>query len=470
MKKDAKRLLAKWIMGVTMAVTMTMNGMCVDMPMEKVEAATNNYGLHNPRFDKDGYTTWDRIEFGTAQVCTNVGVWRVLSVNGNDAFLLLDHYRGRKACNPISLLKNPTKDQIMHKSMNYTWESSWIRKWLNGYSIDRNVWNPIVDPYYPDTNNEEPSFIDKTFTKEEQQAIIPTKVVNKGNSIYKTSGGPDTVDKIYLLSMEEACNPSYGFNPVFEGKSRTREDVNPNAWWLRTPGKDATSVVAVDIYGRGIVDGLNNCNEQVGIRPVLHLDLSKKVWKKIESVSTKQKEVPDSTHIHSYEVKDIKKPTCYRYGEKKNVCTQCGSYYMEALPKSKTHTGTIEVLNKINPTATVPGWTGDSFCKECGKLLAMGKSIPATGKQTITVATIKTYKAKKIKKKATTFYLNAKASGKGKLTYKISKKKKKYISVNAKGKVTLKKGIRKGKYEITITAAAKGVYKKTSKVVVVNVK
>lgn len=471
MKKRGKRILAKWIFGVTMAVAMITNSMCVDTSMTKVEAATNNYGLQNPRIDKDGYTTWDRIEFGSAKWHTSSNyTWIVLSVNGNDAFLMSTYGVETFACNPMSLLKNPTSEQLMHRSINYTWESSWVRKWLNGYTIDKNVWNPylwVAEPY-----EERNSLIEELFTKEEQQALIPTKVVNNGNAIYNTSGGPDTVDKVYLPSMEEVSNPAYGFNAVFDGESRTRvnEWDGPDYWWLRTSGKDASSAMVVDANGKGIVNGINSCDYQVVIRPVLHLDLSKNVWKKIGTVSTKREKANDSKHIHTDQTQIVKVPTCYRYGQKKIICTVCHDYYLEAMPKSNSHTGGTEIVNKINPTATVPGWTGDTYCKECGKKLTTGKSIPATGKQTITVAPIKTYKANKLKKKASTFMLGAKASGKGKLKYKVSKTKKKYISVNTKGKVTLKKGIRKGKYEITITAAAKGVYKKTSKVVVVKVK
>ena len=98
---------------------------------------------------------------------------------------------------------------------------------------------------------------------------------------------------------------------------------------------------------------------------------------------------------------------------------------------------------------------------------------PTLKAQKITTAKIKTYKASALKKKAVKINLKAKASGKGKLTYKVKstpKGMKKFITVSKKGVVTLKKKAKKGTYKITITAAAKGSYKKTTKVVSIKVK
>lgn len=101
-------------------------------------------------------------------------------------------------------------------------------------------------------------------------------------------------------------------------------------------------------------------------------------------------------------------------------------------------------------------------------------SKPSTLKaQKITTAKIKTVKAKKLKKKSFKIKLKAKTDGKGKLTYKVTKYPKgmkKYIKVSKKGVVTLKKKAKKGSYKITITAAAKGNYKKATKTITIKVK
>lgn len=90
--------------------------------------------------------------------------------------------------------------------------------------------------------------------------------------------------------------------------------------------------------------------------------------------------------------------------------------------------------------------------------------------QTITTAKLKTYKAKNLKRKKVTFSLKAKTTGKGKLTYKVIKGKSKYITVSKKGKVTLKKGCKKGTYKIRITAAKTSTYPKATKVISIKVK
>lgn len=94
-------------------------------------------------------------------------------------------------------------------------------------------------------------------------------------------------------------------------------------------------------------------------------------------------------------------------------------------------------------------------------------------KEQIITAKNKTYKYKTLKKKSISFFINAKTSGDGKLTYQIAKYPrgcKKYIKVSGGGKVTLKKGIKKGTYQIKITAKATKKYKKSVKTIIIRVK
>lgn len=105
----------------------------------------------------------------------------MLSVNGNDAFLIAD-------CNLDSQPYNTTKTDV-------TWETSTIRSWLNGYKASYNA-NGI--------NYSSNNFIGKAFTSAEQKAINQVTVVNHDNPEYETEGGNDTKDKVFLLSIEEA--------------------------------------------------------------------------------------------------------------------------------------------------------------------------------------------------------------------------------------------------------------------------
>ena len=92
--------------------------------------------------------------------------------------------------------------------------------------------------------------------------------------------------------------------------------------------------------------------------------------------------------------------------------------------------------------------------------------------QKITTANIKTYKASDLKKKKVSFSLKAKATGSEYLHYSVvvSNNLKKYIEVSDSGKVTLKKGAKKGTYKIKIMAYGNGAYKDATKTISIKVK
>lgn len=78
----------------------------------------------------------------------------------------------------------------------------------------------------------------------------------------------------------------------------------------------------------------------------------------------------------------------------------------------------------------------------------------------------KKFKVAKVKKKAQSFQLKV-TQAQGKITYKSSSSK---VKVTATGKVTVKKGTKKGKYRITVTANGNENYNKGVKTVVITVK
>ena len=81
----------------------------------------------------------------------------------------------------------------------------------------------------------------------------------------------------------------------------------------------------------------------------------------------------------------------------------------------------------------------------------------------------KTIKYKTIKKKAVSYSV-IKASDGGKVTYTVTKGKKKFIKVSSVGKVTVKKGAKKGTYKLKLTVDAKGNYKKTVQTIKIKIK
>ena len=164
--------------------------------------------------------------------------WRVIKCENGEALLLSD----------IVL----DKQKYNKRLKKVTWEKSTLRKWLNK------------------------KFMNRAFSSSEQEAIRTTKVINEDNYYYKTDGGNDTLDKIYLLSLSETDEEKeYGFTDSYGMtiKYSNYADLDDyQYWWLRTPGEKNISAAAVDMFGEAYVGG-GESDMELGIRPVLHLNL-----------------------------------------------------------------------------------------------------------------------------------------------------------------------------------------------------
>ena len=120
-----------------------------------------------------------------------------------------------------------------------TWETCTLRKWLNE------------------------EFINTAFGAEEQQRIITTKVENTDDPNFKTPGGNDTEDKVFLLSIVEAEK----YMPTdFERKTAPtpfakKEGACTNNgscwWWLRSPGRNPFNAAYVHYFGNIIDRGID---------------------------------------------------------------------------------------------------------------------------------------------------------------------------------------------------------------------
>lgn len=251
MKRKTKRLLAKFL-----ALVMVLS-LC-EITLGQSTPAKAAIGLQNPTTNGNGVTTWDCIYFGNyyqSNSSTKEPIkWRVLSVNGNDAFLLADQNLDAKPYN--------------NELANVTWATCTLRTWLND------------------------TFLNMAFTSAEQAAIKNTTVVNDDNPKYGTEGGVNTTDKVYLLSIAEASNTVYGFNGELYA-SETREAKNTayakecgastwmgteyegnDDWWLRSPGRLSDDASYVYFIGCGVYDGYDVNYDHFAVRPALHLNLS----------------------------------------------------------------------------------------------------------------------------------------------------------------------------------------------------
>ena len=128
-----------------------------------IKAEENTAVLSNPVVDESGITTWDTVYFGkywqNDTDCNGKADkkdekdpirWRVLSVNGNDAFLMADRILdGRR---------------YHDWDVETTWENCSLRVWLNN------------------------EFLNDAFTGEEQDAIMTTEVINDDNPENRAEG------------------------------------------------------------------------------------------------------------------------------------------------------------------------------------------------------------------------------------------------------------------------------------------
>lgn len=155
--------------------------------------------------------------------------WRVLTVDKNKALLV-------------------TKDVITKKAYNeefkeITWEDCTLRQWLNSEFLN-------------------------AFSTDEKGKIIDTSIVNKNNPTYSTSGGNDTKDKVFLLSIEEA---SVYFS---SDEDRMAEYHGDNEWWwLRSPGSTMKDAAFVFYDGSISDNGDFVFNNYYGVRPALWITI-----------------------------------------------------------------------------------------------------------------------------------------------------------------------------------------------------
>jgi len=157
---------------------------------------------------------------------------------------------------------------------NLVWESCSLRRYLNSVFLQK-------------------------FTSQEQELIIETKLNNPNNTWYGISGGLDSLDKIFLLSLEEADRYFGDSGDYLNGRRKDLDfDANkyiekddggyfsnihdidrqakyegvPAFWWLRSPGIHKASAASVFYNGGVCVFGLDIgalLDVTCGVRPAM---------------------------------------------------------------------------------------------------------------------------------------------------------------------------------------------------------
>lgn len=253
-------------------------------------------------------STWDCIYFGNYYQENDTDKtpikWRVLSRNGDNAFIMSDYVLDAKQFNDV-YEKTP-------------WEKSPLREWLNN------------------------DFYNTAFNNEEKSSIIKVRV-NNNDSPYPKDPEMDTYDSIYLLSIMEACNSKYGFFKEFREPSDTRNgiatkyalskglwglddpDFGPvgSTWyWCRTISTSSNANMVIASGGCGYKE-FSTVTSLWGVRPVLNIDLSKNVWTKADPVYAKvdenyvEKETTPKPNV--LKVKTKKKTVKYKKLKRKKI-------------------------------------------------------------------------------------------------------------------------------------------------------
>ncbi len=172
-------------------------------------------GIRNPR-TTGGVTTWDCVWFGNYWQSDTNGdgtadkkdakqpiKWRVLSVDGDDAFLVAD--------------KNLDCQKYNNTYTDMAWGTCTMRSWLNGYGAASN----LEGKDYKDNN-----FMDNAFTSGEQAAIRTTAVVNEGNPAYGFISTPDNTD------TRKSLNTKYAADGGEIMSSHMYSAESAGYWWL----------------------------------------------------------------------------------------------------------------------------------------------------------------------------------------------------------------------------------------------
>ena len=137
-----------------------------------------------------------------------------------------------------------------------TWNNSTIRSWLNG------------------------SFYQSAFTAKEKSKIQTTTVKADDNPKYKTKGGKDTQDKVFILSVSEAekymdsksrgCKATaYALKNGVTVVESTQSSGGNCFWWLRTPGQNLVRATRISASGDISFDGGAIREAGTAIRPAI---------------------------------------------------------------------------------------------------------------------------------------------------------------------------------------------------------
>ena len=226
---------------------------------ETAETPDSDEGRAYSYFDErdlteSGWEVGGRVFFGSYPQGAEDEVydmaWKVIAVEDGNALLVSEYVLEAGAFDTAGKVQ---------------WESSTARSFLNG------------------------DFFDTAFTDAEKERILTSETENEDNPTYKTDGGHDTKDKVFLLGAEDIDDYLKNADlkclatphAVETGVSTGNDDYV--TWWLRTPGATDTDGVqpgyTSNVDANGSIKFLGNdaTFTNIGLRPA--------VWVKIDQTN-----------------------------------------------------------------------------------------------------------------------------------------------------------------------------------------
>ena len=113
-----------------------------------------------------------------------------------------------------------------------------------------------------------PVLLGRIFDSAERDRVLLWNNQNPDNVLFGTSGGTDTEDRLFLLSIDEAKQ----YFPYDEARVAQHNGKNW-WWWLRSPGHDANHAAFVHDVGSIYIYGTYVNRNSGGVRPAFWLDL-----------------------------------------------------------------------------------------------------------------------------------------------------------------------------------------------------
>ena len=148
--------------------------------------------------------------------------WRIVDQRGKMRLLLAEEIVTRRCYHRTTL-------------EDATWSDCSLRKWLNK------------------------DFLECAFTSAERMKIVPNKLQNLRNRKFYTQGGPDTMDRVHVPGVEE----------IERYMPEQADRAGSDWWWLRCPGSNLFSAVAVYDDGSIYENGIHIDYEGGGVRPAV---------------------------------------------------------------------------------------------------------------------------------------------------------------------------------------------------------